>query len=206
MKKEKLNAITGILIILLAILWAILFALKLSEKEVPEPILIYYESVETKQLYDGLRKVEFVKPPEQTYLERLKINSFGYPVETKINTPDAKIPFDPLQEFSQSDIDIIARVVMSEASIEPYECKVLVAKTVLSRYYSTDREFPNTIEEVVSGIQFSTADNGLVTEECYQAIEDAMLLDIEIFYFRTNYYHSFGTPCKCVGITYFSTE
>lgn len=61
------------------------------------------------------------------------------------------------------DVDLLARLVNSEARGEPYEGKVAVAEVVLNRVNSP--EFPNSIEGVVydSG-QFQVVSNGSINE------------------------------------------
>lgn len=109
-------------------------------------------------------------------------------------------------EFSIEDIELMARVTMSEASTEPYECKQAVVQTMLNRYYSED--FPNSIEEVVEG-QFSTQQNGDPTVECYDAVLWGIMhpdiFPADMFWFRTNKYHKFANGYTKIGKTYFST-
>lgn len=148
-----------------------------------------------------LQEVQFVGET-QTKAEIVQnerhVVSSDYSFIEEISTRDKM-----LEEFTQNELDLMARVVMSESSIEPYECKMLVAKTILNRYYSDN--FPDSVQTVVEK-GFSMQDNGEVTEECYNAVYDAYLRDDPVFYFRTDYYHSFGQPYKQVGITCFSTE
>lgn len=107
---------------------------------------------------------------------------------------------------TQFEIDLIARVVMSESSIESYETKVAVAETIINRVLCP--KFPNTVYEVIfAPKQYSTANNGDVTEECYQAVYQA-LSGVQycsyMFYFREDYYFSWGTPFMSIGKMYFS--
>lgn len=111
--------------------------------------------------------------------------------------------------FTQEEIDLLARVVMSEASIEPYECKVAVAKTVLNRVVS--EHYPDSVAEVVNApYQFSTADNGTPNAECYKAVFNAIdypnCFPNDMVYFRTDYYHDYGFPYAKIGKTCFSTK
>ena len=148
-----------------------------------------------------LQEVQFVEET-QTKAEIVEneyhVSASDYSFIEEITVKD-----EMLEEFTQNELDLMARVVMSESSIEPYECKMLVAKTVLNRYYSDN--FPDSVQTVVEK-GFSTQDNGEVTEECYNAVYDAFISTEPVMYFRTDYYHSFGTPYKQVGITCFSTE
>lgn len=108
---------------------------------------------------------------------------------------------------TQEDIDLMARVVMSEASILPLDGKTAVAATIINRFYSN--KFPNNIEAIVTApYQYSTQDNGDPDEECYIAVDTALRYDCyppDMFYFRTGHYHNFGYPYCVIGNTYFST-
>ena len=74
-------------------------------------------------------------------------------------------------ELSYDDVELMARVVMSEAGGQSMECKEAVAQVLLNRLVS-DR-YPGYMFKVVDG-QFSTADNGYPNDECYQAVLDAL--------------------------------
>lgn len=72
----------------------------------------------------------------------------------------------------EEDIDLLARVAMSEASTLNFDAKVAVVQTVLNRLYDTKGEFKKqtTLQKVVKGKAFSTQDNGDPDEECYDAV------------------------------------
>ena len=109
---------------------------------------------------------------------------------------------------TQEDIDLMARVVMSEASVLPLDGKTAVAATIVNRFYSS--KFPNNIEAIVTApYQYSTQDNGDPDAECYIAVDTALRYDCfppDMFYFRTGHYHNFGYPYCVIGNTYFSTD
>lgn len=110
--------------------------------------------------------------------------------------------------ITQWELDLMARVVMSEASVLPYDAKVAVAQTILNR--KNDGRWGEYIEDViVYPNAYSTADNGTPTEECYVAVWNAieyMPFPDDMFYFRTNYPHDFGYFYMKIGNTYFTTE
>ncbi len=110
-------------------------------------------------------------------------------------------------EFTANEIDLMARVVMSEASILPFDGKQAIAQTIINRVRSD--KFPNTVSGVVyQPNQYSTSDNGDVTTECYEAIQAAIdnrPFPDDLFYFRQDQYHSFGYPYMRIKNTYFST-
>lgn len=111
-------------------------------------------------------------------------------------------------EPTEEEIDLMARVVMSEASILPLEGKQAVAQTIINRMYSS--KFPNNIEAVITQpYQYSTADNGTPDRECYEAVDAACRFKAfpdDMYYFRAGKYHSFGYEYMNIGNTYFSTE
>lgn len=111
--------------------------------------------------------------------------------------------------FTQNDISIMERVVMSEASTEPFECKQAVAATIINRYLSD--EFPNNLPDIIAG-QFSTQDNGEPTQDCKDAVQAALdypdCFPPDMYWFRTGHYHEFSKKVydyTCIGRTYFST-
>ena len=115
--------------------------------------------------------------------------------------------FDPGTFFMQSDIDLMARVVMSEASTQCFDCKHAVAATILNRYRSGI--YSDDISEIIRG-QYSTKNNGTPTEECYDAVYAAIAwpdaFPEDMFYFRDTHYHTFGHPYNKFGNLYFSTK
>lgn len=67
------------------------------------------------------------------------------------------------QDFSDSDLDLLARVVRAEAEGEPYDGQVAVAAVILNRV--NHPEFPNTIAGVVyEPLAFSVVANGQVNK------------------------------------------
>lgn len=112
--------------------------------------------------------------------------------------------------FTQNEIDLLARMCMSEASILSSDAKHGVVHTAIARYKSG--QFGNSIEEVINApCQYSTADNGEPSPECYDAVKTAIkyfdtAFPKDMYYFRENQYHTFGVPYENIGTTYFSTS
>lgn len=104
--------------------------------------------------------------------------------------------------------DLMARVVMSEASILPLEGKQAVAAVIINRFLSD--KFPNNITEVCNQpYQFSQQDNGDPNAECYEAVEAALKYEAfprDMFYFRTNHFFDWAEDYIVIGNTYFSLE
>lgn len=109
--------------------------------------------------------------------------------------------------FTEEDIALMERVVMSEASILRNDAKQAVAQTIINRVRSDD--YPNTVAEVIEG-QYSTAFNGEPGEAEKLAVKYAIecqdAFPIDMFWFRSDYYHPFGEHYVKIQNHYFSTK
>lgn len=109
-------------------------------------------------------------------------------------------------ELTMYNIDLLARVCMSEAGYEPYMGKVAVVMTVLNR---CDRWGKSTEEIVYAPNQYYVG-NLTPSEECYSAVAFAIqnreIFPEDMMYFRLSRYHGFGCPYTIIGHHYFSTE
>lgn len=72
-------------------------------------------------------------------------NNYIYPGQV-LNIPGTKAPSDVIN-YSQSDVDLLARLITAEAEGEPYAGKVAVGAVVINRAQST--LFPNSISSVI---------------------------------------------------------
>lgn len=112
--------------------------------------------------------------------------------------------------FTEEEIDLLARMCMSEASILGTDAKHGIVHTALARFYSG--KFGDSIEDILTKpYQYSLQDNGTPTEECYCIVRHAIKyfdsdFPSNMYYFRENHYHGFGDPYLKIGSTYFSTE
>lgn len=113
--------------------------------------------------------------------------------------------------MDQEDIDLLARVVMSEAGDQSDDCKEAVATVILNRLASPD--YPISLKEVIyQRNQFSTANNGEPTKDCYLAVYSALVwfgTDDQIvpkscYYFRAGHYHTWALNYKKFDDLYFS--
>lgn len=130
------------------------------------------------------------------------------------NTEYVEIVPEYLIDVTGDEVDLLARVVMSEASTLEYNAKVAVAQTIVNRVRSDYREFKKltTITDVVySPNQFSTQDNGDPNEDCYAAAIQALTTETyltDMLWFRKGYV-KYGNEYKVFGegkrTTYFST-
>lgn len=129
--------------------------------------------------------------------ERLKIGEYAEAEETKY-----------LIDVTQEDINLMARVVMSEASTLCDDAQQAIATTIVNRVRSG--KWGSTVEEVVFYPNaYSTQDNGVPYEECYDAVYSALTYEafpLDMYYFREGKFHSFGYPLMKIGTTYFTTE
>lgn len=110
---------------------------------------------------------------------------------------------------TDEEYNLLLRVCMSECGGkygEPLDGKIAVVETILNR----SDIFDMSIEEVVyQPNQYSVADNGEPDETVIEAVDIALSSNTypdDMIYFRTNRYHSFGTPYKKIGSHYFSLE
>lgn len=125
------------------------------------------------------------------------------PVKVELWQPQNKE--DKQLEYTDTEIALLERMTMSEASIETYDCKVATCVTTIKR----SKLYGKTIEEVIyEPYQYSLADNGKPTEEVSKAVKDAIETEGDypdtMIYFRANYFHSFGVPYAVYGNHYFS--
>lgn len=154
----------------------------------------------------------FVTEYKKTSLEK----QFKHDIDMKFQewmeeqeTEEAEEP-KYLIDVTQEDIDLMARVVMSEASILSYDAKQAIAQTIVNRVRTDFRDFrnQNSVSEVVYHPNaYSTQDNGEPNEDCYRAVEAALMYEgfpTDMFWFREDHYHNFGTPYCHIGTTYFS--
>jgi spore germination cell wall hydrolase CwlJ-like protein len=83
-------------------------------------------------------------------------------------------------EFSEEEVDLLARLVYAEAKGEPYKGKVAVAASVINRVESP--KYPNNVRDVVYqtkfGYQYCPVRNGQINrkadEASFQAVEEAL--------------------------------
>ena len=119
----------------------------------------------------------------------------------------------PTQSTSASSIDelwLLYATVQAEGYTMHYDGMRLIACTILNR---ADRNGTSITDEICSGAYTVVNDGtiwrmGTIYEDTKQACLDEMAnrTDGRVLYFRTNYYHGFGTPLFHYGNVYFSGE
>lgn len=88
---------------------------------------------------------------------------YGHTPELPDQTKEERELTSWRDDFSASDLDLLARVVRAEAQGEPYDGQVAVAAVILNRV--NDPNFPNTIAGVVyEPLAFSVVSNGQVNK------------------------------------------
>ena len=113
-------------------------------------------------------------------------------------------------ESKDYNIEYFAKCVMSEAGNQDELGKRLVIDVILNRVESDI--FPNSVNEVINQEgQFEVVMNNRInkvepTDDIYNLIleETNNRTNKDILYFRTNHYHSFGTPVLQHQAHYFS--
>lgn len=107
---------------------------------------------------------------------------------------------------TQEEIELLVNVVMAESGNQCLEGQIAVAETIINRVLSKD--FPDTITEVIySEKQYCTVFKWTPTESCKDAVYTALTTQTyprNMYYFRTKYFHSFGTPYRQIQDHYFS--
>jgi len=134
------------------------------------PVIIPYEgfhgragaaSIEKDDVYKGLAIA----------LILVLLSKIG---QARENSTDERVQ---LPDPTDSDLELLARVIYGESRGEPYEGQVAVGAVVLNRVESPD--FPNTIREVIyQKGQFSCVSDGQINlipgETAYRAAREAL--------------------------------
>lgn len=145
----------------------------------------------------------------------------GYKIVDRPELVDAAVievtemtPEDIAEEMFWDDLENLALCTMAECGNEPDECIRTTADVMINRW--ADPNFPNTFYGVFSQPgqyeTFSQYYSINPTDRVFTICREQMEYFWEhgetqhpgAFYFRTNYYHSFGQPLYKVGAHYFS--
>ena len=133
-----------------------------------------------------------------------------YPIESTTSAIIIETTVNDEFDLSDEEIRLIALVTMAESEGEPELGKRLVIDTILNRVESN--RFPNTVHGVVyQPDQFTSVWNGrsdrctVRDDICKLVIEEAASrTNKDVIFFRTDYYHPYGTPMFSIGSHYFS--
>ncbi|AJD25543.1 cell Wall Hydrolase family protein [Clostridium botulinum] len=97
------------------------------------------------------------------------------PGKTSSNTSPVPAPTTPKPtvNYTESDLDLLARLITVEAQSEPYSAQVAVASVVINRIKSS--QFPNSISSVIyqksdGYYQFTPVLNGWINKPAKEAL------------------------------------
>ena len=116
-------------------------------------------------------------------------------------------------EISQEDFELLCRTTFCEAGNQDFETQKMVCLTILNRVKS--EKFPYTIHDVVYGRNAYevTTWADFESKEWTEQVEMAVLSALEennhpgdMFYFRTEHFHTFGESYIKSDDLYFSLE
>lgn len=150
----------------------------------------------------------------ETFVEEIESETLEVPESTLESFDTLESTPEPIYEVSSTltdeEIDLIALLTMGEAEGEPEEGKRLVIDSVLNRVDS--EHFPDTVTDVIYQPGQYTAMWNTRVDRCYvrEDIRDLVIEELtsrtntDVVFFRTEYYHPFGTPLFQVGNHYFS--
>lgn len=125
-------------------------------------------------------------------------------IESYILTPD-----DLEAEIFDDSLEYLACCVEAEAGNQSELGKRLVCDVILNRFYSGG--YSNFYEVIDEEYQFAVVGNGSIleaepTEETIRIVQEELenRTNTEVMFFRTEHYHTFGTPMFKEGDHYFS--
>ena len=104
------------------------------------------------------------------------------------------------------ETEILAKLLYREAGSMGYEGQRYVCSAILNLSDYTGRSIWELAHDINTMSVAPIVDTAVPTETQYQVIEDVLngARVEEICYFRTSYYHSFGTPVCNIENVYFS--
>ena len=146
--------------------------------------------------------------PDDTYAESTQ-DTTTYTVEV-ITEPATEQPTEPptaIDILGEKEYYILAQLLWHEAGIMGWDGKVWVCSAILNLGEHSNMSIWSM---AYNGNMFSVAsyvDTGTPSAECFDVIEYVVsggnrVEDVK--YFRTDYYHDFGTPITKIENVYFS--
>lgn len=113
------------------------------------------------------------------------------------------------QEFTIGEVEYLCRCVEAEAGNQSELGRRLVCDVILNRFYSG--KYTTLYEVIDEKNQFAVVNNGSInrvepTESTIALVKEELLnrTNTDVLYFRTEHYHTFGTPLFIEGDHYFS--
>lgn len=136
---------------------------------------------------------------------------YDLPVD-EMDHPNSILCADGTRAFvSDKDIELMERVVAAEARGESCETQEAVATVILNRWQ--EGSFGDSLQAVMTAQgQFAKPYEGEISISVHLAVKNALIyyntycqdLPSQILFFRSDHYHSFGTPYIAMGNLYFS--
>lgn len=117
------------------------------------------------------------------------------------------------KEFTEQEYELLCRTTWCEAGNQDLETQVMVCLTILNRLGSD--LFPDTLREVIyqpyayEVTKWECFENAEWTEQVVQAVNIALRENnhpADMYYFRTEHYHTFGKPYMQSDDLWFSTQ
>lgn len=122
------------------------------------------------------------------------------------------------KEISKEEFEMLCRLTFCEAGNQDLETQTMVCLTVLNRLSN-----PNTYADSIYGVIYQRLDGVPMysviewsnfetcgwTDQVEQAVRNAMACNnhpSDMYYFRTEHYHTFGQPYMVSGALWFSTQ
>ncbi|MBE5877522.1 MAG: cell wall hydrolase [Lachnospiraceae bacterium] len=113
--------------------------------------------------------------------------------------------------LTEEELELMLKVVSAEARGESWDAQYMVACVILNRMESD--LFPNTLTEVVTQTgQFSCVPYAIrnvpITDSVREAVAAALddnILEENVLWFRSDYYHPFETKAFQIGRMYFTS-
>ena len=169
----------------------------------------------TETIFSYSKPIEELPEPEPIPFEQMIAHTeeVKYHEWYQVQLPEIEEPKAYLIDVTDEDIDLMARVVMSEASTLSSDAKQAIATVIVNRVRDEKSYFRNlnTVKDVVyHGNAFSTQDNGEPDETCYEAVyaalEEENAFDPTMFWFWEHQYPTYpeSVPYMNIGTTYFS--
>ena len=145
-----------------------------------------------------------------------KVNLMSVGMAAVMDTlPDIEFTFCEWADIvlTEDEMNLLYTTVYCEAGNQGHEAQVMVALVILNRLNSD--KYPDTLREVIyQPNQFSVTswpdfESRGWTSSVKDAVDYALIRNDyprDMYYFRADYYHSFGVPYTYKAETYFSTE
>ena len=186
-----------------------LFILTVPSSEVKADVEVVSAATTERELVAGITKYEYEMSLLSSYLKEEETET----TTQEETTTESKIRCEWLgTEFTQSEYELICRTVYCEAGNQDMKTQSMVCLTILNRLANgyadnvTDVIYAKNAYEVTTWEDFESR---TWTTQVEEAVNWALMENghpSDMYYFRTNHYHSFGKAYMKSDDLYFSTE